>query len=194
MKQIYKNYFQKSKVFLYPLLEIPKGTRFVPVSTYIDYNMANMIFGDNSENKFYCLYVIPQEKKHKDAHKAYRVFEQFQLKEHSLYEDSWNIEKHLILYMFDFSIFKKDLKLFREGKYSQFSEYSKKRILNFFGEIGTISKYVESYLYPEHYYETYSELLNIPIDILEETKELCDIPDKEKETFKKESIPVEIFK
>ena len=53
MKQIYRNYFQKSKVFLYPLLEIPKGTRFVPASTYVDYNMANMIFGNNSYMLFH---------------------------------------------------------------------------------------------------------------------------------------------
>ena len=35
MKKIYESYFQKSKVFLYPLLNIPKGVRFVPSQTYL---------------------------------------------------------------------------------------------------------------------------------------------------------------
>ena len=29
---MYKEYFQKSKVFFYPLLGIPKGQKFVPVT------------------------------------------------------------------------------------------------------------------------------------------------------------------
>ena len=99
-----------------------------------------------------------------------------------------------MLYMFDFSIFKKDLKNFKNGKYSQFSEYTKKRIFNFFGNIGTIAQYVESYLYPEHYYEIYSELLNISIETLKETVELCDIPNEKKENFEKKSLQLEMFK
>ena len=35
MKKVYAEYFQKSKVFLYPLLEIKKGVRYVPIETYI---------------------------------------------------------------------------------------------------------------------------------------------------------------
>ena len=96
--------------------------------------------------------------------------------------------------MFDFSVMKKDIDNFRGGKYSKFSEYTKKRILDFFKNAGTISQYIESYLYPEHYYELYSELLNVPIEILENTEELCDIPDEEKENFEKKSLQLELFK
>ncbi len=54
MKKIYSNYFQKSKVFLYPLLGIKKGIRFVPLQTYISWGKKF----PESKNKFFCLYEI----------------------------------------------------------------------------------------------------------------------------------------
>ena len=35
---LYTKYFQKSKIFLYPLLEIKRGTFIVPNETYISWN------------------------------------------------------------------------------------------------------------------------------------------------------------
>ena len=35
MDKVYSDYFQKSKVFLYPLLDFKKGLEFVPHQTYI---------------------------------------------------------------------------------------------------------------------------------------------------------------
>tara|TARA_R100000152_G_C6763851_1_gene188348 strand:- start:673 stop:1254 length:582 start_codon:yes stop_codon:yes gene_type:complete len=193
MKQIYRNYFQKSKVFLYPLLEIPKGVKFVPFNTYTTF--LNSI--DNFHEftyKYFCLYHIPCEVDEQANFKNWQVFEGLYLKEHNLFEEKFHIDSRLRLYMYDFSVFKKDLQSFRDGKYSQFSEYSKKRILDFFGKKGNIAKYVESYLYPEHYYEIYSELLNVPIELLEETGELCDKPDIKLENFEKKSLQLELFK
>jgi hypothetical protein len=66
--------------------------------------------------------------------------------------------------------------------------------MDFFGNIGTISEYMESYLYPEKYYEIYSDMLNVPISTLEEVKELCDKPNLEKEDFKKYILELELFK
>ncbi len=66
--------------------------------------------------------------------------------------------------------------------------------MEFFGNKGTISEYMESYLYPEKYYDIYSNILNIPISTLEEVKELCDKPDLNKEDFKKSIIELELFK
>ena len=196
MKQIYKSYFQKSKVFLYPLLEISKGVSFVPLNTHISY--LNSITNYHHEcYKFFCLYHTPHEFEQEfdgGKYKAWKVFEEFNILNHKLYEQSFVIDSRLMLYMFDFSVMKKDIDKFREGKYSEFSEYSKKRILNFFGKAGSIAEYVESYLYPEHYYELYSELLNIPIEILKETRELCDLPNEKLENFEKKSLQLELFK
>ena len=50
--KIFKTYFQKSKVFLYPLLGIAKGTRYVPEETYMSWNknlFKNSIFFDYQE-------------------------------------------------------------------------------------------------------------------------------------------------
>jgi hypothetical protein len=63
-----------------------------------------------------------------------------------------------------------------------------------FFDNGTVAEYMESYLYPEEYYEVYSDLLNVPISTLEEVVELCDKPDLEKEDFKKSLIELELFK
>ena len=54
MKQIYKSYFQKSKVFLYPLLGIKKGIRFVPIETYIKWDNSLI----DSKNILVCAYAI----------------------------------------------------------------------------------------------------------------------------------------
>ena len=35
---LYKKYFQKSKIFLYPLLDIKRGTSVVPSETYLSWN------------------------------------------------------------------------------------------------------------------------------------------------------------
>jgi hypothetical protein len=98
------------------------------------------------------------------------------------------------MFIFDFSNLKKDMKSFREGKYSNFSEITKIRILDFFGKIGTITEYVESYLYPEYYYETYADILNIPIETLMEVGELCDRPDLQEEDFQKQMLEIKLFK
>ena len=76
--------------------------------------------------------------------------------------------------------FKKEVKKFVNGQYSKFEGSIKNRITRFFGNIGTISEYVESYLYPENFYEDYSKILKIPIEDLKDVGELCDKPNLEK--------------
>ncbi len=53
--KLYKEYFQKSKVFFYPLLNIPKGVHYVPVETYLgwegEYSFKE-ISSPDFENKF----------------------------------------------------------------------------------------------------------------------------------------------
>ena len=70
MKKVYKNYFQKSKIFLYPLLEIPKGIKYVPINTHIsflnsNYELCNYHVG---KYKFFCLYHTPHERQTPNEH------------------------------------------------------------------------------------------------------------------------------
>lgn len=186
MKKIYADYFQKSKVFLYPLIGIKKGVRFVPIETYIEWDQLN------NPNTLYCLYIVPKKEQDK---KVFQVFIEMHVKNREFFDQYFylNNDKY-ILCSFDLSLFKKDLKKFRNGKYSEFSEYTKNIIIKFFGNKGTISEYIESYLYPEYYHETYSKILNIDVNVLKEVNELCDIPDIARETFVKESIEIKLFK
>ena len=187
MKQVYKEYFQKSKVFLYPLLGIRKGIRFVPIQTYISWNDIY----PKDMNKFLCLYKINKEDE--VAKKQFEIFCQMHLKDHELFE-AHHILDDMDMFIFDFSVYQKDVKKFLKGQYSKFSSYTKDTILTFFGKIGTISEYVESYLYPEYFYDEYAEILKIPVKDLKEVGELCDKPDMQKEEFQKELVLLELFK
>ena len=186
MKQIYKSYFQKSKVFLYPLLGIRKGVRYVPIETYVTWEENET----TPKNSLICVYSIEEGS---ISNKTFQSFSESELKKNELYHSEYEID-NLKIFVFDLSFFKEDLKNFKKGKYSKFSILTKKIISDFFGDIGTISKYIESYLYPEKYYEIYSEILNISVSILEEVKELCDKPDLKKEDFKKYILELELFK
>jgi hypothetical protein len=186
MKQIYKSYFQKSKVFLYPLLGVRKGVRFVPIETYITWEENET----TPKNALVCAYSIEDGPA---ANKSFGAFAKSELRKNELYHSEYEIE-NLKLFTFDLSFFKNDLENFKNGKYSEFSIVTKKIIMEFFGNAGTISEYMESYLYPEKYYEIYSDMLNVPISILEEVKELCDKPNLKKEDFKKYILELELFK
>ena len=185
MKKIYTDYFQKSKVFLYPLIGIKKGIRYVPIETYIEWEQIN------SKYKLFCLYETPKKEREK---KMFDIFLDLHLKNSELFDQYFIINKKYTLVSFNLSFFKNDIDKFKKGKYSQFTSYSKNIIMKFFGNKGTISEYVESYLYPEYYYDLYSEILNIPVETLKEVGELCDKPNIEKETFIKELIEIKLFK
>ena len=184
MKKIYREYFQKSKVFLYPLLGIKKGVRFVPVQTYISWNG----YYTESMNKFLCLYSIDE------GSSDFNEFQELHLKSHPHFEEYHVIDDTNHLFVFDLSMFQKDIDCFKLGKYSKFTEKTKETISLFFGEKGTIAEYVESYLWPDYYWNEYSDILDIDIELLINVGELCDKPDLKKEDLKKDFVNVELFK
>ena len=176
MEKLYKEYFQKSKVFLYPLLGLKKGVRFVPLQTYISWNDVYKV----NDNKLLCLYAFNEENK-----EDFILFSKDELENLHVYEKKHDIDDYNFLYVFDLSlpVKKRDLKNFKKGKYSSFSKSTRERIMKFFGEKGKISEYIESYLYPDYYWEDYAELLKIDQKNLEDVGELCNKPDLQKEDF-----------
>tara|TARA_R100000700_G_C3128425_1_gene114574 strand:+ start:140 stop:730 length:591 start_codon:yes stop_codon:yes gene_type:complete len=181
---MYKNYFQKSKVFLYPLLQIKKGVDFVPIETFLSW-------ADNftvKDKKFICLY---EQKKSK----AWSKFENEFLFSNILFFDYVLLDTDIHLYVFDMSGFASDYINIVRGRYSNLSESTKDTIMNFFGEKGSIARYVEEYLYPDYYMDQYAEELGVPISQLEAVGELCSKPDLEKEelVYKKPDTTI-IFK
>lgn len=179
MTGAYMQYFQKSKIFLYPLLDIKKGEDFVPVETYICWDSLY----DETNYKYICVYHTKKSKKFKD-------FEIRHLSPHKLL-DFYDQGDDKQIYVFDYSKFKHDFDMFVKGSYSKFSVDTKRKILRYFGKVGRISGYIESYLDPESHHETYADALEVDINLIKGTHELCSPPDLEKETLYKK-IPDEL--
>ena len=182
MINIFKDYFQKSKVFLYPLLKIPKGSKYVPKETYIYCDSEEYL---NDKYKLFCLYKS-------DGLPSYENFENIRLLKNELFIDYKYLGDNYNLYVFDLSIYYKTWLAVSKGLYSKINGNEKKKIEKFFGNKGLIAQTIESYLYPNYYYIDYAEALDVSQELIEKIGELCDPPNKEKETFKINSFKQDI--
>jgi hypothetical protein len=171
------NYFQKSQVFLYPLLGIPKSVPFKP-NTYI----TNLDKGIKPEHcKLTCVYEKPTDES------RFYAFEARHLLQNRYLEDFYSIDTHLI-YIFTLVEFKADWYAFINGKYSMLSARAKKLIDKYHtdlfpGRIVRNKKIVESLFPNDIVLKRYSEELNVSLDLMEEIGEVCDIYNEKKETF-----------
>jgi hypothetical protein len=182
LNALYSKYFQKSKIFLYPLLDIKRGS-IVPSETYLgwadNYNPDNM--------KLICVYK-PQETD------FYNDFEVETLLKHTRLCDFIKVDSDTSVFIFDFSDYKNDWTFFITGKYSKISDELKRKILNYFDKKSGNYTYVESYLFPEKYVKKYAEILDVPVDLLLSVGELCDKPNLEKEMLLLEVANLENIK
>jgi hypothetical protein len=171
--KIYREYFQKSKIFIYPLLGIKRGAVAVPDQTYLAYEDKI-----RPEHKiFLCRY---QDRKDE----AYLQFEKERLIGHHLYRGYFLHDDGSKLFMFDLSGIGEDWDHLVNGRYSQVSLHRRETILNHF-EKGTGNHiYIESFLFPEKHREQYAKILNVDLKVLEKVGELCSRPDLVKETVK----------
>lgn len=176
IESLYGKYFQKSKSFLYPVLGIKRTANFSPTGTYIA--VEGLI---NPEDcKLICAFKS-------DPSQGFKLFEESMLLSNPLFDQVINIRDYN-LYVFDFHTYAEDWLKFLDGKYSKLSPPLKKAIKVFYGDASTEYKYMESYLYPEKYYDVYSKLLGVDRALLLEVGELCSPYDSEQESLK---IPVE---
>tara|TARA_R100001460_G_C3554566_1_gene175403 strand:- start:1940 stop:2533 length:594 start_codon:yes stop_codon:yes gene_type:complete len=174
IKSLYDRYFQKSKVFLYPLLGIKRGNSVVPIETYISWDGHY----SSEDMKLICVYKIRSDAE-------YKKFEKNILTKHTrLYDYSNNND--VTIFIFDFSDLNEDWDYFINGKYSKFTSSLKNRILKFFDKHSGNYAYMQSYLSPEKHFEDYSIILDVDIDFLKSVGELCSKPDLEKENLKME--------
>jgi hypothetical protein len=169
---LYKKYFQKSKIFLYPLLGIKRGTSVVPEETYLSWN--NSI--NPEDMKLVCLY-------HSRTDYEYINFEKNVLLKHSRLCDYVRIDSVKTIFTFDFSDLSDDWLYFLEGKYSKMDVKIKRKILDFFDSNSGNYYYVNSYLFPIPHHKLYAELLDVPVELIKSVVELCDKPNFEKETL-----------
>jgi len=171
MSSVYTDYFQKSKVFLYPLLQFKKGLSYVPRQTYIA--MDHMYSFD--DYRFLCEYHVKMSEKFKEFFNTH-------IKNHPRFDHHIDLGDDKHVFVFDFVTFKSDYKRFLVGKYSHFTLESKLIILDFFSE-GKSSEYIEVFLSPDGYHADYADALDVDIDIIEKVSELCSVPDLDKETL-----------
>jgi len=169
LNSVYKKYFQKSKVFLYPLLDIKRGVSVVPIETYVSWDD----YYNSEDMKLICLYDIRTDDE-------YKKFETNVLLKHNRLCDYVKVNSQIVL-TFDFSDLEDDWFHFIHGRYSKFSMNTKQKILNFFDKNSGNYAYMHSYLIPEKYFSNYAELLNVDAQLLIKVGELCTKPDLSKE-------------
>jgi|TARA_R110000744_G_scaffold721_3_gene2744 hypothetical protein len=169
---IYTDYFQKSKVFLYPLLKLKKGLPFVPKETYVAWENVYSV----KDCRFFCEYKAKYTDKFKKFISDY-------LRTNPYFEDYVALEDNKHLFIFDFSVIKSDYSRFIAGKYSQLTLESKVTILDFFANEVKVADYVQGFLSPEDLHQDYAEFLAVEIETLEKVYEICTPPDLEKETL-----------
>jgi len=169
---LYRKYFQKSKIFLYPLLDIKRGTSVVPSHTFVAWNDTYK----PEDMKLICLYETRLDKE-------YINFEKNVLLKHSRLCDYVKADAVTSIFTFDFSDLSDDWDHFINGRYSKMDVRIKRRILDFFDSNSGNYFYVNSYLFPLTNHAVYAELLDVSIDLIKEVHELCDKPDFDKENL-----------
>lgn len=176
IETLYRDYIQKSRLFLFPILNIERGGSVTPIETYISWKDH---YGP-TDYKLICLYHLRDDAE-------FRAFERLKLLGNSKFHDFKQLKDNKGLYIFDLSNHKEDWDKVVSGQYSKLSEPHKKRIQEFFGNAGTSYPYIESYLYPEKYHAMYAEILSERKDrkemeeSLRYVNELCDKPSWELE-------------
>jgi hypothetical protein len=172
INKLYDTYFQKSRVFLYPLLGIAKGVSVTPINTYVSWEGMYK----PEDMKLICVYHLRDDSE-------FQLFERKALMGNKLYHDFKMLDGNKGAYVFDLSDYKSEWEAFIMGKYSKMPTEHKRRLRLYFGPKTANYQYVETYLEPEKHFETYSKLIGIPVSTLKEIGELCSLPDFEKENL-----------
>ena len=170
--KLYGKYFQKSRAFLYPALGIKRTTQNTPEGTYISFEGKI----EPEDVKLICTFPINESDK-------FKIFEEQMLLSNPLFVEKIQIEGFNI-YIFDLEIYQADYFNFLLGKYSKLSPHLKRAIKTYYGDGSAEYKYIETYLHPDKYFETYAKLLQIDVETLKEIGELCDPCDLDKEILK----------
>jgi hypothetical protein len=181
LNSVYRKYFQKSQVFIYPILGIKRGAAYVPRATYIAWNENDT---SSEDMKLICVY-------DNDGSNTFNVFVKSVLLKHARLFGYVKANSKTSVFTFDLSDLIDDWENFMKGKYSRINLNLKAKILNFFDPQTGNYSYVKSYLYPEKYFDQYAELLNTDVEILKSVGELCTKPDIAKETLQLEIANLE---
>ena len=179
IEEVYRDYYQKSKMFMYPLLGIKRGNSIVPCDSYMIWHNE---FGVQDQ-KFICTYYLRDDNE-------FKTFEEVKLLKNPLFHEFIELEEdNLGAYVFDMSE-EDDYTKICAGKYSKISGPNKKKILDFVRDNLSNFTYMESFLHPEMYMKQYARILTNKIEdradmytLLQKVGELYSLPDLERETL-----------
>ncbi len=172
---IFRKYYQKSLNYLFPLLGQEKEDAFRPTNTYL--------WWSGKESIETLDLIVHYEDKERSL---FDLFEKKVLMKSPYLDTCYTVEGGRV-YIFSMAAFSDTVSKFLHGKYSQFEEKVKKRILSYHG--ATIDKVprpnrpFHTALYPELYWEQAAREIKYPVEDLKQVGELCSLYEKEKETF-----------
>ena len=174
IKSLYRDYIQKSRIFLYPLLNIKRGATATPIQTYMSWDEENYSAADS---KLICHYQMRDDEE-------FKIFEKVKLIGNPLFNEHIPLGDGTGLYIFCFNEMDDEFWKIVTGQYSKLNEANKERILKFFKGYNTHYAYIESYLKPDKYYHMYADILNVKVKTLKACGELCEKPNLKEEDLK----------
>ena len=186
LTSLYTRYFQKSKSFLYPLLGIAKGAYAQPMQTYICMKHHSGLVIKPKDKKLICLFEDTDSKE-------FKAFEQAYLINNPYYLETIPGPMTSKLYIFNLKKHAGDWNKFLKGKYSEFSNLAKVKIKEYYGHHTLEYTYMRSFLFPEYYWEDYANFLDVPVSIIKDTHELCDLYNVDKECINIEEQELELI-
>ena len=174
IRKIYDKYFQKSRSFLLPILGLKKNAKFAPLQCYLEWKDMYSV----KDRKLILVY----EKEDSVEWKNYIARTVMSNQMFDCYIET-EVEDEVAL-VFDLHCIEQDYINVLQGRYSKLDKMSKKKIREYYGYNSPEYAYIESFLYPEKYYKTYSEILDVEEEHIRFTGQLCDLPNIDKETLK----------
>lgn len=177
ISSVNSKFIQRSKLFIYPLLYIPKTISLFPKETYLSLVRKDKTIIDSGDKKLICLYDEIKNETDRKSEKDHILLNKY-------FHDIKRYDDVSTLYIFhlDRLYIDHDWAVFLKGYYSEISPLTKKTISDYYKDTD-YEPYINSYLYPDKYYDKYADLLDIPVNILEDNIELLSPPDLNKETL-----------
>jgi len=168
------HYYSKSKAFLYPLLGFKMVETFRPKGTYL-------VFQEHHITS----YELSVCYEHDPESLLFRNFERMSISPHPYLRACYRIPNGSV-YVFTLGKFSKDVDMFLQGAYSQFSESAKALVLRHFDDnIKDIEvrsgRRIHAILFPDLYRKLAAKELGVPLK--EMPVELAPLYDLDKETF-----------
>jgi hypothetical protein len=172
IKSLYTKYTQKSRIFLYPFLDIKRGVSVTPIETYVSWTGLSK----PEDKNLICVYHLRDDD-------DFKLFEKHKLLNNRHFVAFYQLPEEKAAYIFNLESEGETFDFFLQGKYSKIPEDKKKKILSFFSGNKHNHAIINSYLNPELYFNIYADLLNVNINLLKAVGELCSQPDLVKENL-----------